>query len=41
MPKVTGYVDPEVKQKLKTLTLLWSCSESQALKRLILEKKIK
>lgn len=41
MHKVTGYVQPDIKVKLKALAKLWRCSESQALTRLIAEKKVK
>ena len=41
MHKVTGYVQPDIKDKLKALAKVWRCSESQALTRLIAEKKVK
>lgn len=38
-PVLTAYVEPEVKEKLKRIKDLWKCTESAAIKRLILEKK--
>lgn len=37
---VTAYVKDETKDKLKSLSKAWECSESAALTRLIKEKKV-
>ena len=40
MKKVVGYVQPDIKKKLKDIATEWRCSESAAITRLIAEKKV-